>query len=264
MLFLYHAGPSVCAIKVRLVLNEKSLPWDGKLLNLQRGDQFQPEYLKLNPNAVVPTLVHDGRTIIESTIIIEYLDEAFPSPALMSADPYQRAVARYWMKKIDDYLHGDCATLTFAIAFRRLLLKKTPEELEARFAAIPNPVMRERQRQSVVQGVDAAHATTALRNYNKFVGEMEEELAHSPYLGGASYSLADAAATPYINRAAMLAMEGLWVGRHPRVTDWFERVRQRPSFAEAITKVVTDMDREHFNIPREETWQKVRGVLGIS
>src|ERR1700716_733420 len=122
MLFLYHAGPSVCAIKVRLVLNEKRLPWEGKILDLRRGDQFQPEYLKLNPNAVVPTLVHDGRTIIESTIIIEYLDEAFPSPPLMSADPYQRAVARYWMKKIDDYLHGDCAALTFAIAFRPLLL----------------------------------------------------------------------------------------------------------------------------------------------
>jgi glutathione S-transferase len=264
MLFLYHAGPSVCAIKVRLVMNEKRLPWDGKILDLRRGDQFQPEYLKLNPNAVVPTLVHDGRTIIESTIIIEYLDEAFPSPTLMSADPYQRAVARYWMKKIDDYLHGDCATLTFAIAFRPLLLKKTSEELEARFASVPNPAMRERQRQAVLQGIDAPHATTALRNYNNFIGEMEERLAQSPYLAGDSYSLADAAATPYINRAAMLAMEGLWVGRHPHVTNWVERIRQRSSFAEGITKFVTDVDREHFNIPREETWQKVRGVLSIN
>src|SRR5882672_4241875 len=145
MLYLYHATPSVCAIKVRIVLSEKTLPWDGKILDLLRGDQFQPEYRKLNPNAVVPTLVHDGHTIIESTVIIEYLDEAFPTPALMFADPYHRAVARHWMKKIDDYLHGACAALTFAIAFRRLLLKKTPEELEARFAAISDPTMRERQ-----------------------------------------------------------------------------------------------------------------------
>ena len=47
------------------MLNEKSLTWEGKILDLQRGDQFQPEYRKLNPNAVVPTLVHDGRTITE-------------------------------------------------------------------------------------------------------------------------------------------------------------------------------------------------------
>ncbi len=97
MLYLYHAPPSVCAMKVRLVLNEKGLPWDGKILDLRRGDQFDPEYRKLNPNSVVPTLVHDGRVVVESTVIIEYLDEAFPSPALMSGDPYQRAVARLWM-----------------------------------------------------------------------------------------------------------------------------------------------------------------------
>src|SRR6266496_5181114 len=120
--------PPSAAMKVRLVLNEKGLPWDGKILDLRRGDQFDPEYRKLNPNSVVPTLVHDGRAVVESTVIIEYLDEAFPSPALMPGDPYQRAVPRLWMKKVDDYLHGACATLTFAIAFRPSLLKKTPED----------------------------------------------------------------------------------------------------------------------------------------
>ena len=70
MLFLYHAAPSVCSIKVRVTLAEKDLAWDGKILNLQRGDQFQPDYRKINPNAVVPTLIHDGGTILESTIII--------------------------------------------------------------------------------------------------------------------------------------------------------------------------------------------------
>ena len=179
----------------------------------------------------------------------------------MSDDPYHRAVARHWMKKIDDYLHEDCAALTFAIAFRPTLLKKTPEQREARLAAVPNPLLRERQRLSVLQGIDSPHAMTAVRNYNKFIGEMEECLAYSPYLGGKSYSLADAAATPYINRAAMLAMDGLWISRRPHVTDWFERIRQRPSFAAAITTFVTDDYRQHFNIPREETWQKVRGVL---
>src|SRR5690606_2763237 len=98
-----------------------------------------PEYAKLNPNHVVPTLVHDGKVIIESTLIIEYLDEAFPDPPLMPSDPYQRAIARLWMKKIDDYLHPACSTITFAIAFRPTLLKKSKEELEARFRAMPDP-----------------------------------------------------------------------------------------------------------------------------
>ena len=196
-----------------------------------------------------------------STVIIEYLDEAFPTPALMSTDPYDRAIARHWMKKIDDYLHGACAALTFAIAFRRLLLNKTPEELETRFAKVPDPAMRERQRQSVLQGLEAPHVVTALRNYDKYIGEMEETLGRSPYLVGGSYSLADVAATPYINHAVMLAMDGLWLDNRPRVADWFERIRQRPSFQASITKFISASDRRVFNISREETSQKIREML---
>ena len=261
MLYLYHASPSVAPVLVRIVLQEKGLPWDGKILDLLRGDQFQPEYRKLNPKAVVPTLVHDGRTISESRVIIEYLEEAFPSPALMPADPYDRAIARLWMKKIDDYLHDAVAVLSFAIAFRRKLLKKTPEQVEARFAAIPDPIMREHQRLAALQGFEAPHVATALQNYDKYVGEMEEALVRSPFLAGNNYSLADAVATAYINRAAMLAMDCLWIDRRPSVVDWFERIRHRPSFQDAITKYLSDVDREVFNIPREETSQKIREIL---
>jgi glutathione S-transferase len=77
MLTLYHADTAVCAAKVRLVLAEKNIAFDGKLIELGRGDQFAPDYMKLNPNAVVPTLVHDGNVLIESTVINEYLDESF-------------------------------------------------------------------------------------------------------------------------------------------------------------------------------------------
>ena len=64
MLTLYHGRTSVCSVKVRLALAEKGVPFDSRLLTL-RGDQFDPGYMKLNPNAVVPTLVHDGHVIVE-------------------------------------------------------------------------------------------------------------------------------------------------------------------------------------------------------
>jgi len=90
MLELYHSINSVCAQKVRVVLAEKGLEYQERLMTL-RGDQFDPEYLKLNPNAVVPTLVHDGRPVIESSVILYYLDEAFPQPPLMPRDAHERA-----------------------------------------------------------------------------------------------------------------------------------------------------------------------------
>ncbi len=261
MLYLYHGTTSVCAIKVRLTLAEKNLPWEGQVLDLQRGDQHRPDYTSINPNHVVPTLVHDDNVVLESTLIIEYLDETFPAPPLMPAHTHARAKARLWMKKIDDYLHAACSTVTFAIAFRRSLLKKTPEELEARFAAMPDPAYRERQRLSVQHGVAAPHVPSALAAYDRYIGEMEQQLAVTPHLAGMAFSLADIAAIPYINRAAALGMDGLWVGRRPRVEDWFARMRARRSFATAITQWLTDADRERFDIPRDETWAEIVKVM---
>src|SRR6266540_7560545 len=115
MLTLYHGRTSVCSIKARLALAEKAVDWDGRLLTL-RGDQFDPDYMKLNPNAVVPTLVHDGEVVIESTVIMHYVDEAFPGPALVPADPISRAKLRMTTKLMDEYVHNSCTTLTFATA----------------------------------------------------------------------------------------------------------------------------------------------------
>ena len=63
MLTLYDGTTSVCAIKVRLTLAEKGLSWESRTLDLRRGDQFEADYLKLNPGAVVPTLI-DGEAVI--------------------------------------------------------------------------------------------------------------------------------------------------------------------------------------------------------
>jgi len=85
----YHNINSVCAQKVRIALNEKGLEVREHLLTL-RGDQHDPVYRKLNPNGVVPTLVHDGKPVIESSLILYYLDDAFPQPPLMPREPLLR------------------------------------------------------------------------------------------------------------------------------------------------------------------------------
>ena len=91
MLDLYHHGSSVCAAKVRFALGEKGLEWRGHYLDILKGDQFAPEYQKLNPKAVVPTLVHDGQVIVESTVINEYIDEVFAETPLKPRSPAERA-----------------------------------------------------------------------------------------------------------------------------------------------------------------------------
>jgi glutathione S-transferase len=101
----------------------------------------------------------------------------------------------------------------------------------------------------------------ALAAFDRYIGEMEQALAAAPWLAGESFSLADIAAVPYLNRALALGMDRLWVGRRPRVEDWFARVRARPSFETAVTTWLTDVDRARFDIPRDETWSEIAKVM---
>ncbi len=262
MLFLHHGSTSVCAIKVRLALAEKGLPWEGRVLDLRAGDQHRPEYLALNPNGVVPTLEHDARVIIESTLILEYLEDAFAQPGLMPADPWQRAQARLWMKRIDDTLHAACSSITFAIAFRRVMLRLSPQALEAHLARIPDVDYRERQRASIEHGLDAPGVVRSLRDYDRYLADMDAALARTPWLAADDYGLADIAATPYVNRAAMLGLEGMWQGQRPHLAAWFDRVRARPSFDVAITRWIAEPERDRFTVDRATVWPAVQRLLG--
>ena len=105
MLELYHHGSSACAAKVRFALAEKQIGWTSRYVDILRGEQFAPQFLVINPKAVVPVLAHDGEIIPESTIICEYLEDAFPERPLLPASPLQRARVRWWTKAVDEELH---------------------------------------------------------------------------------------------------------------------------------------------------------------
>ena len=119
MLELYHNDMSTCAQKVRLTLAEKGLAWEGRHLDLRAGDQQKPEYLKLNPRGVVPTIVDNGKVVRESTVIMEYLDDEYPKLSLRPSNSHARAQMRLWTKRLDEGHHDIAtATLSMGIAFR--------------------------------------------------------------------------------------------------------------------------------------------------
>ena len=104
MLTLYHGDTSTCSKRVRITLAEKDVEWESKYLDLAKRDNLDPVYLEINPNGVVPTIVHDGKILYESNVIIEYLDEIYPEPALRPSDPYLRAQMHIWMDRIEHVL----------------------------------------------------------------------------------------------------------------------------------------------------------------
>ena len=102
MLEIYYSWYSICSEKVLICLFEKNLPFEGHHIDLFDFDQVQDDYLAVNPDGVVPTLVHDGRPVYESTVINEYLEDISPELALRPKDAYLRAEMRRWAQVFQD------------------------------------------------------------------------------------------------------------------------------------------------------------------
>lgn len=254
MLELYHNVNSVCAQKVRVALAEKGLEYREHLVDL-RGGQFDPAYMKLNPNAVVPTLVHDGRPVIESSVILYYLDEAFPRPPLMPQDPHQRAAVRLYNKLIDEYVHNSCTILTFATAFRPWFAGLSGEEIEKRLAKSPSKKRTEYKRDVALHGLQSKFVREALDSHLKLLKMMDEALEKGPWLAGGQFSLADAAVIPYILRLDLLKLKRL-LG--PKVEAWYERMRSRPSVKKEMLERMTPQDRAPFEKLDPDPWPVIQ------
>lgn len=265
MITLYHHGSSVCAAKVRIALAEKSLPWDGVYIDILRGDQFDPAYMKLNAKAVVPTLVHDGKIITESSVICEYLDEAFPDPPLRPADPEHRATMRLWTKAVDEFLHPACAELTFASCHRHII-GRLPQEKFAEFLDSTPPISvtadwHARKKEIVRLGMAAPRVDRTFRVYDSYLQKMEDALAQQTWLAGETYSLADIAMVPYVNRLDMLGMSELWVSSRPCLTRWFERMKSRPSFKPSLLDMCPPDLTNDLKTFGGQSWPDVKRLL---
>lgn len=259
MLELYHNINSVCAQKVRLALKEKGQEANEHLLTL-RGDQNDPAYLKLNPNGVVPTLVHDGRVIVESSLILYYLDDVFPEPALMPKAPAARHRVRLYNKLIDEYVHNSCTILTFATAFRPNFLKMPREQWMAEINKAPLKRRAEYKRSVIEHGLDSEYAADAVAQHRKLLSWMAEDLKQGPYLAGDAFSLAECAVIPYILRLELLKLSGLWAD-YPAIADWWARMRERASVQAAIFDRMRDSDWAPFKNLAPDPWPKVQTLL---
>jgi glutathione S-transferase len=259
VLELYHNINSVCAQKVRIALKEKGQEAKEHLLTLQ-GDQNDPAYMKLNPNGVVPTLVHDGNVIVESSLILYYIDDAFPNSPLMPKTPAARHRVRLYNKLIDEYMHNACTIMTFATAFRPRFLKMPREQWLAEINKAPLKRRAEYKRSVIEHGLDSEFVADALGQHQKMISWMADDLRRGAYLAGESFSNADCAVIPYILRLELLKLSAMWQ-QHPAVADWWARVRERPSVKTTIFDRMSEADWAPFRNLAPDPWPKVQQML---
>lgn len=237
MLELYHFGFSTCSQKVRIALAEKGVDFVSREVDILGGAQHDPEYVKLNPNHVVPTLVHDGTALIESTLINEYVEEAFPGPTLRPSDARGRHAMRMWTKRLDEKVHTAAPVVTFAIGPRKLLQLQPAEVREANIAGMPDPAARKQRRSVLEHGVQAPEFASALRAMVAALDDADAVLGHNEWLAGDAYSLADAALVPYVLRLEHLAMDPLLAtAARPNLARWYAAVKARPAYEVAVER----------------------------
>jgi len=261
MLELYHNTMSSCAQKVRVGLAEKGLAWKSHHLDLRAGDQQQPDYLKLNPKGVVPTLIDGDLMIRESNVILKYLDDAYPNPKLLPANAFGRAEVRLWNQRLAKVHHDIAtATLSMGIAFRHRYLAKGEPECGALIEKVPDPVKRERRRDMINNGIDAREFRLAVTMWIGLLDDMEAALARHDWLAGAAYTIADAAYTPYLNRLDHLHVLG-FIADKPLLIGWYNRIEARPSYQTGITDW---LDQNYLALMAEkddEAWPQIETMI---
>ena len=228
-LTLYNAPQSTCSQRVRYTLHSKGLTFAERRLDLFGGDQLKPEYLALNPNGVVPTLLHGDSVVIDSAVIMEFLEEIHPAPALSPHDPVERAAMRSMMRFIDEVPTPAVRVPSYNLAFLPHYQAMTDEEFLAVCEA--KPLRREFLMKMGRTGFPQAEMDEALARLGRGVRRMAEWLRASrgPWLLGARQTLADIAVMPVIVRLDDIGLSKLW-DEHSNIAQWYEIVRDTQAF----------------------------------
>ncbi|HBK06100.1 MAG TPA: glutathione S-transferase [Acetobacteraceae bacterium] len=200
MRVLYHLPLSPYARKVRLVLAEKRLPFE---LRVEKVWERREEYLELNPAGTVPTLVEDnGLVIPDSSVICEYLDEAYPDSSLMGRTLAERIEVRRLACWFDGKFAAEVTNNLYGEKYlRRLTRRGNPD---------PGAIRT---------------GYTALRYHLDYIGWLAET---RKWLAGSALSLADFAAAAHLSTLDFIG-ELDW-SISPPAKDWYARMKSRPSF----------------------------------
>ena len=228
---LYNAPQSTCSQKVRIALWEKGLEFSEKKLDLFKGDQLTEEYKKLNPNGVVPTLIHDDEVIIDSSVIIEYLDELLTENPLRPATPAGRAHMREWMRFFEEVAAPAVRVPSYNRVFLRHFQKMTEEEFIA--FGESKPLRKDFFLKMGRKGYSDQEMQQAEGRLRMTIERMESQLQRKrPWLLG-EYSLADICIVPVIVRLDDIGLGRLWADCD-KVAEWFSRFRERDAFRKAF------------------------------
>lgn len=198
----FYMTPGSCSTGIHILLEEAGLVFEAYIVNLVKGDHLKPEYLAINPNGTIPTLVRDdGVVLTDFVAIATWLAQAYPRRRLSPQDPQLAEAAEATLTFCTHHIHGE--------GFRRIF---TPE----RYVTAANPIdaVKARGREIVIKAFDTVNG----------------ELAGKDYVAGA-FSIAD---------AALFYVE-FWADKTkmdlpPNCLAHYRRMRERPAVRQVLAE----------------------------
>ncbi|MEM6641159.1 MAG: glutathione S-transferase family protein [Pseudomonadota bacterium] len=230
-LHLYHSGISNCSMRVRMTLEEKGLEWDSHHLDLMKKEHVTEAYFGINPNGLVPTLVHDGQVIIESDDIIDYLDTTFPQPSLRPDDQAEIERMLEWLHRSTKIHLKAVKTHMYATRMRGKMTMT--DELKTRYERLQtNPDLLAFHAKSTSDAFTEDELSAARATLDQSFADLDRALDKRTWLAGERFTLADIAWVPLHYTLDILA--GYSFADLPNVIAWAERIKARPSYQSAI------------------------------
>ncbi|MGI3168534.1 glutathione S-transferase family protein [Pseudooceanicola sp. C21-150M6] len=229
-LVLYHAPKSSASRRLRLFLEEKGLSYEGHVINLAVQEQHSPAYLRINPMGVVPTLVHDGRALHESSTICEYLDAIRPEPPLRPADPYDLAQMRNWVRYVDGLI-SNLIRFNWRHGMAAGAARMTEAEFEEMLKSVPSEERKEAWRRAARNPYTEAELDDSRRALLAMLDQMEGMIENDALIGG-RYGLADIATAPFVRRIEEEIAPDAFETR-PNCASWWQALTRRPAYARA-------------------------------
>lgn len=229
-LALYHAPVSTCSQRVRMGLIEKGLSWEDRQLSLAKQEHLSPAFLQINPNGLVPALVHNGLVVADSTVILEYLEDVFPDVPLRPTDPHERARMRMWQHYIDEVPTPATRIPSFHMSFGQHL-RKMSATARATYAA-HRPLRKHMYSKFGDDGFTQVELEAAMEQLDQTFARANAALEQTHWLTGAMFTFADISLLPTFVRMEDLGLTHLFDGRRA-ARRWYDAITARASFGQA-------------------------------
>lgn len=226
MLELLNNPISTCSQKVRLTLHEKDIPFTDTKIDFRKKEHLTPQFLKINPDGVVPALLHDDKPVLDSSVIMEYLDEVFPDVPLSPNTAYGKAKMRKWLRFIEEVPTTAIRIPSFNQVFVRHRSELSDADLEKDTDA--RTLRRTFYQEMGRDGFSEPRLQESYDRLDETVSRMDKALSDNEWLCG-DLSLADFCVVPTIDRMRDLGIDHIWADK-PNMLRWWDAMQARPAY----------------------------------